>query len=81
LSFVLGFLLVNETIFWKTGEIIMPDIAMCSNEECPKKENCYRAMAEPNPLWQSYTSFTFTISEGDVFCSKFIPLTTPKEKE
>ena len=59
----------------------MPDISMCFNEECPKKEDCYRAKAEPNPLWQSYTSFTFTIAEGNVFCSKFIPLTPPKEKK
>ena len=35
----------------------MPDISMCSNKECPKKEDCYRAKAEPNPLWQSYTYF------------------------
>jgi hypothetical protein len=35
----------------------MPDIAMCSNHECPLRENCYRHMAEPNKYGQSYTRF------------------------
>ncbi len=58
----------------------MPDITMCSNDECPKKEDCYRATAKPNPLWQAWATFTFAISKEDFFCSNFIPLTTPKEK-
>jgi len=32
----------------------MPDITMCSGEDCPKKESCYRFTATPTPLGQSY---------------------------
>ena len=31
----------------------MPDIAMCSGEECPFKEKCYRFTAKPSE-YQSY---------------------------
>lgn len=27
---------------------------MCSGAGCPAKEKCYRAMATPDDLWQSY---------------------------
>jgi hypothetical protein len=30
-----------------------PDISMCKNEECPKKETCYRFKAIPDS-YQSY---------------------------
>lgn len=33
----------------------MPDIAMCKNEECNIKENCYRYKAIPSCM-QSYCS-------------------------
>lgn len=32
----------------------MPDITMCHGDNCPQKESCYRYMAIPNDLWQSY---------------------------
>jgi len=35
----------------------MPDITMCQNHKCPKRETCYRYTAEPSN-WQSYTVFT-----------------------
>ena len=35
----------------------MPDIAMCENNECPKRTTCYRFMAEPNSRRQSYADF------------------------
>ena len=35
----------------------MPDISMCMNKECPKKNKCYRYMAVPNPFRQSYADF------------------------
>lgn len=35
----------------------MPDIAMCQNEECPRKTECYRYMATPNQLRQAYSEF------------------------
>lgn len=34
----------------------MPDISMCSNHGCSKKENCYRYKAKPS-YYQSYASF------------------------
>lgn len=32
----------------------MPDITMCSGDNCPLKEKCYRYTANPNDLRQSY---------------------------
>lgn len=34
----------------------MPDITMCAGFNCPKRENCYRFTATPNPYHQSYFS-------------------------
>ena len=31
----------------------MADIAKCSNKECPKKDTCFRFLAEADK-WQSY---------------------------
>ncbi len=33
----------------------MPDISMCANERCNKKEECYRKQANPSKYWQSYS--------------------------
>ena len=35
----------------------MPDIAMCQNERCPFKGECYRYMAKPSLFSQSYADF------------------------
>lgn len=36
----------------------MPDITMCLNgKDCPKHEECYRYMAKPDDLYQSYAMF------------------------
>ncbi len=32
----------------------MPDITMCKGTDCPFKQRCYRAQADPTPLRQSY---------------------------
>lgn len=32
----------------------MPDITMCEDKKCPKKDTCYRFLAEPTPCWQPY---------------------------
>ena len=32
----------------------MPDIAMCKNETCKLKKECYRYMAEPSKYRQAY---------------------------
>lgn len=31
-----------------------PDIAMCSGQECPKKDTCFRYLAKPSEFRQSY---------------------------
>ena len=33
------------------------DIAMCMNNHCPSRTECYRFMAVPDPLYQSYADF------------------------
>ena len=38
----------------------MADVTMCENglrKNCPKYQECFRFMAEPNPQWQSYSNF------------------------
>lgn len=35
----------------------MPDILMCQNKDCPKKEQCYRFTAEPSKYRQTYAGF------------------------
>lgn len=35
----------------------MPDICMCSSENCPSFNRCYRAIAIPNPHAQTYSNF------------------------
>jgi hypothetical protein len=37
--------------------ISMPDISMCSNEQCELKYHCYRYTAEPSEFRQSYGDF------------------------
>ena len=32
----------------------MPDITMCSGDNCPIRQNCYRFKAEPSKYGQSY---------------------------
>lgn len=34
----------------------MADMTMCNQESCNKKNNCWRYLATPNPLWQAYFS-------------------------
>ena len=32
----------------------MPDITMCTGDDCPMKNTCYRYLATPSEYWQSY---------------------------
>jgi len=48
----------------------MPDICMCSGEECPIKDSCYRFTAKPDEIAQSY--FTGVPWEGKE-CKYFMP--------
>jgi len=47
----------------------MPDITMCMNNKCPKKEKCFRFMAQSYSERQSYASFP----DGEE-CKYFIPI-------
>jgi len=49
----------------------MPDIAMCTNNECPKKDSCYRFKAEANPYWQAYSEF---VVDEDGNCDYFMEM-------
>jgi len=50
----------------------MSDISKCSLETCPLKEHCYRWTAVPNPHWQAYSNFQYTILEdGKVDCDGY----------
>jgi hypothetical protein len=46
----------------------MPDITMCTNEECPLKKSCYRFMGIPSQ-WQSFSHFS-----GGENCEAYILL-------
>lgn len=46
----------------------MGDFSMCSNQQCPSKEQCYRFMAIPS-RFQSYANFT--PKEGEDKCEYF----------
>jgi hypothetical protein len=32
----------------------MPDITMCVNTQCSKRGSCYRYLAAPKSVWQSF---------------------------
>lgn len=49
----------------------MPDIAMCLNNECPKRNDCYRYRAVANEYQQSYGPFK---PDDDGECKKFIDI-------
>jgi len=52
----------------------MPDISMCANQTCPKRNECYRFTATPSPYRQSYASFQ--PKPGDSQCEYFWPKDT-----
>ncbi|MDQ4121683.1 MAG: hypothetical protein M3209_09585 [Acidobacteriota bacterium] len=49
----------------------MPDIAMCSRDDCPMKRNCYRYRAVPTPNWQTYAFFE---PESENECDGFMQI-------
>jgi len=50
----------------------MPDISMCENKDCPSKEKCYRFMAKPSPVWQTYAEFK--VEKGKKKCDNFMKI-------
>ena len=49
----------------------MPDLTLCTNEECPIKIKCHRYIIKPNPQWQSYARFYYNKHMG---CEAWLPL-------
>lgn len=49
----------------------MPDIAMCVNENCKLRYKCYRFMATPTPMRQSYADFK---PKSDKECKNFLEI-------
>jgi hypothetical protein len=47
----------------------MPDIAMCSGEACPRRNECYRARAVPSEFLQTYFKAPPAKPEG---CTYFL---------
>ena len=46
--------------------ISIADITMCSSENCPYKEKCYRTKANPSNF-QSWSNFEYTCNEDSGF--------------
>jgi hypothetical protein len=57
----------------------MPDIAMCLNNECPKRHLCYRKIATPNCPVQNCIEFKFGFDElGFFYCESYWPVVEEK---
>lgn len=50
----------------------MPDITMCTNQECPQADNCWRFGCPPNFPHQSYQKFEPEQDDDEFKCSWFI---------
>jgi hypothetical protein len=48
----------------------MPDLTLCTNEDCQFTEYCYRYKATPSNYVQSYCRF----EPGNDNCERFIPI-------
>ena len=60
----------------------MPDITMCANLACPRRHECWRAMAIPDGQRQSYAVFKYTVSDdGEFFCREFWPFKKDNDQE
>lgn len=51
----------------------MADITMCTGENCPMKESCYRFTAVASEYWQSYFAIP-PIKDGE--CEQYWKTTT-----
>lgn len=56
---------MSKLLWNRGGERLMPDITICVNKKCKKRNICYRYVAEPS-LFQSYDIFNVDCS-GDCF--------------
>lgn len=44
----------------------MPDITMCTSNECPVRDQCYRKQAKPSN-WQSWANFEYSCNKDSGF--------------
>ena len=60
---------------------IMPDITMCTNEDCPLSYSCWRFNCPPSQYQQSYAKFEPQIDEAldEVECKMY--LETPNNEK
>ena len=56
----------------------MADITMCKDTTCPQNERCYRYIALPNDLWQSYFLSSPKKMDG---CPEYWPISGDESKE
>lgn len=61
----------------------MPDFTICTNKNCPVQDGCYRFLAKPNELHQSFAVFHPLIDAHDNFvdCDYFKPLPEFEKKK
>ena len=45
----------------------MADITMCTSENCPMKDKCYRTQSKIDD-YQSWSNFEYTCNENSGFC-------------
>lgn len=51
----------------------MPDYTICLNIGCPLGMYCKRRTAVPDPIAQSYYTYSFRKEKGKVVCDAFKP--------
>ena len=49
----------------------MAGITMCTRDDCPLQDNCWRLNAPPDKWWQSYQ--LFEIDMDKIECENYIP--------
>ena len=54
--------------------LLMPDITMCANEDCPLSYSCWRFNCPPSEYQQSYSKFGPKINEvlDEVECDMYL---------
>ncbi len=60
----------------------MPDITMCNNRCCPRRNKCYRHVAEPGEYQQSYFRFLDVDSEEQFakYCGHYWEVASNNER-
>lgn len=58
----------------------MPDISMCSSDNCPMKDKCYRSTATASK-YQSWSNFEYTCNENSGYADFILNKRMEKRKE